>query len=53
MKCESYSEASDLWSMGMIIHMCLTGMTPWDGVSTKDIEQSILQKTSNQGSFDE
>ena len=36
-----YSESSDIWSMGLIAHMLVTGMTPWQGDSASSIAAPV------------
>ena len=46
-----YSEASDLWSLGVICHMLVTGIVPWEGNTRVEIEASIKKEISDpQGS---
>jgi len=53
MKCENYSQKSDSWSFGLMVHMMLTGMSPWQGTSNSEIEQSILKETRDTTAFEE
>lgn len=53
MRSVQYSEASDIWSLGLICHMLVTGMIPWQGDAAKEIEQSILKEVDDPKKFDE
>lgn len=43
----SYTEASDLWSFGMVCNMILTGIVPWEGNTRPEIEASIKRELSD------
>jgi calcium-dependent protein kinase len=47
----NYSEASDLWSLGVICHMLVTGIVPWEGSTRAEIEGSIRKEVSNTAGF--
>lgn len=47
----NYSEASDLWSLGVICHMLVTGIVPWEGESRVEIEASINKEISDPAGF--
>lgn len=46
-----YTESSDLWSFGMVSHMLLTGLVPWEGSSRSEIEDSIRRELSDHSEF--
>ena len=37
MQCLPYSVSSDLWSLGVVCHMVLTGMSPWEGLRNAEV----------------
>jgi len=53
MQCLPYSVSSDLWSLGVVCHMVLTGMSPWEGLRNAEVERSIMNHASNPAKFDE
>ena len=43
---QEYTEASDLWSLGVVIYMMVTGAVPFGGVTNDAIVQKIIKKTA-------
>ena len=44
---QHYTEASDLWSLGVVAYMMLTGLVPFGGNDNDAIQRTIRQKTRN------
>jgi serine/threonine protein kinase len=42
---------SDIWSLGVVLHEMVTGVTPFEGLSTNEIVRSILDEHPPQLSF--
>ena len=42
-----YTEKSDLWSVGVILHIALTGKVPFDGKTDEEINYKILNSSYN------
>ena len=42
-----YTEKSDLWSVGVILHIALTGKVPFDGKTDEEINYKILNSNYN------
>jgi calcium-dependent protein kinase len=40
----AYSQSSDMWSFGVMLHMLVAGIVPWQGDSRTEIEASIKQE---------
>jgi calcium-dependent protein kinase len=49
---QSYTEAADLWSVGVVIFMMLTGSVPFGGDGNAEIIQTIRSVTQNQDKMD-
>ena len=41
---KTYNEKVDIWSLGVMTYMFLTGAIPFSGKTKNDIEESILLK---------
>eukprot|EP00041_Stephanoeca_diplocostata_P023885 m.595494 g.595494 ORF g.595494 m.595494 type:complete len:417 (+) comp22404_c0_seq7:880-2130(+) len=48
-----YDHTCDVWSLGVVCHMMLTGIVPWEGNSQAEITDSILQECADAAAFDE
>ena len=42
-----YGTESDMWSLGVICHMLVTGLVPWEGDNRAEIEAAITKESSN------
>ena len=49
----SYTSQCDMWSVGIILYMLLTGKPPFDGRSDKEVIANLVQKTKSKTYFDE
>jgi len=41
---EDYNEKVDIWGIGIVAHILLSGCPPFDGKTHKEIETAILNK---------
>jgi len=48
-----YTENSDLWSIGVVVHMLVTGVVPWQGNTAQEIYDSVMQETADPTAFKE
>lgn len=39
------------WSIGVIMHMLVTGLVPWEGQSGAEVHASVVKETSNPAGF--
>jgi serine/threonine protein kinase len=44
---KSYNEKVDIWSIGIITYMLLSGCAPFDGKDQKAVERQVLHKEVN------
>ena len=50
---EGYTVACDMWSVGVMTHVMVTGIVPWEGDRASEISHSVMKETASPAALQE